>query len=162
MLEIIDLETKERKIPQVLSKPRRWSSNDYLDRLTRIGCELGNPSMTLIRKDAFEMDERAWKTNISADYIMHVIVPTKGDVVIIPAGSVLLYSHKNQDSQTVNFAITVQRMANTLNYLAEYPNKKVKQHAHLVAVIESFGFIIYARGNIKRKKNYIRDFGVIG
>ena len=103
---VIDLETGEKNIPEQLSKPKRWSSNDYLERLTRVGFELGNPSMTLIRKDAFEMDERAWKTDISADYIMHVIVPTKGDVVIIPAGAVLLYSHKNQDSQTVNFART--------------------------------------------------------
>ena len=114
--------------------------------------------MTLIRKDAFEMDERAWKTDISTDYIMHVIVPTKGDVVIIPAGAVLLYAHKNQDSQTVNFAKTVQRMANTLKYLSEYPNEKVKQHAHLVAVHESFGFLIYARGQIRRKKELYKGF----
>ena len=153
-----DLENGVREIPQTLTKPKRWNSEEYLERITKVGFELGNPSMTLIRKDTLELNERAWQTDISADYLMHVICPTKGDVVIIPPGPIVLGIHKNQESQTANFSLSVKRMANTLYFLSEYPNTKLRLHSHLVAVIESFGFLIYAVGQLKNNGKLYKNF----
>jgi len=153
-----DLDSGKRKIPQKSSIPRRWSPEEYMERILKVGYELGNPSLTLIRKDAIEFDEKLWRKEISVDYIMHIIVPTKGDVVIIPPGAILIGDHNKQESKTVDFSLSVQRMANTLSYLSKYPNTKVRLHAHLVAVLESFGFLVYALGQIKNYGKLYKGF----
>ena len=155
---ILDLETGQKRIPQKLSQPRRWSSHEYLNRIMRVGYELGNPSLTLIKKNALELDENIWRREISADYIMHIIVPTKGDVVIIPPGSIIMGMHENQESRTTDFSLAVKRMGNTLNYLSTYPNQYVQLHTRLVGFLESFGFLIYARGQFRRKRELYKGF----
>jgi glycosyltransferase involved in cell wall biosynthesis len=148
----MDLDTGKKEIPQILKSPRHWSSKEYLNRILKVGYELGNPSMTLIRKEFIDLDQKAWASDISADYILHVTVPTKGDVVIVPAGPLTMCSHKAQDSQTVDFAKTILRMSNTLKYLSGYPNEMIKKHVRIISYVESFGFLRYMFGQLRRGK----------
>lgn len=147
---IMDLESGIKETPQKLEAPRRWTSTEYLKRILKVGYELGNPSMTLIRKEFIEMDPKGWISDISADYILHITVPLKGDVVVIPPGPIIMCRHKRQDSQTVDLTKTTLRMSNTLKYLSAYPNVMIKKHVSIITFVEGFGFIRYMFGQLIR------------
>ena len=147
-----NLITKERKVTFTLSSKKRWTSKEYLNRLKIVGNELGTPSNTLIKKENIILNEKQWKTDISADLIMNVIAASKGDVVLLPPGPIIRVIHADQDTNRQNFRLFIDRLNNSVKILFNTNNIAIREFANIFYMVESIGIIRMISAQILRGK----------
>jgi hypothetical protein len=133
-----------------LSKKLRFSSAEYLNRIKIVGNELGTPSNTLIKKENICLDEKLWKSNVSADLIMNIMAAVKGDVVLLPPGPIIRGIHPNQDTNEQNLKLFIDRLINSVNILSSTQNNSLKEFVNVFSFIECIGIIRMITGQILR------------
>jgi glycosyltransferase involved in cell wall biosynthesis len=122
-----------------LSRPRRWTSDQYMQRLLFVGNELGTPTCTMYRADALDRHPSAWSNEVSADLLANVLCASRGEVALLPHGPVQTIVHNNQDGVTQGFGLAMIRLRNSLAYLGNCPDPRIRRFSRVFAVVEGLG-----------------------
>lgn len=160
-----DLSSGHRREVFKLSTVRRWTSDEYMSRLRSHGNELGNPSFTLFRKSALPHDAAAWDTGVSADLVANVTAASRGEVVLVPAGPIVIGEHPRRDTHQQPLEFRFQQCVNTAHCLRIHPDRRVRAYARFFAITEGVGWLIALRGAMRRgmkpHRNWMGDIGRI-
>ncbi len=141
-----------------LSKPQKWESNDYMKRLMVVGNELGQPSCTLFRRDAIDIISEAWENTLSCDFVCNVIAASRGCVVLLPPGGIIIGNHENRDSRTQSMDLFMKPLINTVTYLQQYPDYRVARVGRVHGCVEFLGLFRTIFGAIRRGDVRVSQF----
>ena len=133
-----------------LKEPRRWTSDDYMKRILVVGNELGCPSSTLFRRDTIDFSPEAWYNNMSCDYASNVIAASRGHVVLLPPGGIIIGVHQDQDSKTQGLTSSINRLENTLAYFERQSDQRVVRVGRIIGYVEHLGLIRVIFGSLRR------------
>jgi hypothetical protein len=147
-----------RRITRLLSRPRRFSSDEYVARLAVTGNEPGTPSDALWRADALDHSDAAWRNDISVDLLCNVLAASRGEVVLMPAGAVVTLDHAGRDTHLQGFALHVRRVRNSVEYLLQVPDDRVRQTTRILAWREAVGVLRMAVGQWRRRQWLYQGF----
>jgi hypothetical protein len=155
-----DLGTGRLRSVFQLSRVRRWPSRDYLARMQVVGNELGTPSCTLFRADCLSREETAWANDLSADFVANVLAASRGDVVLVPAGPVIIGVHARQDGRTQAVSLAVTRLENTVRVLMDSPDLGVRKVAGVFGTAEALALLVNFASTLRRtgrwESSYLR------
>lgn len=148
------LSTGEKEIEFFLSDARCWTSDEYMKRLLIVGNELGTPSATLINSKFIERKPKAWQNDLSCDLIANVIVASRGDVVLLPPGPIIVGCHDGRDIVKSSFELSVKRLRNTIIYLNSQDDVRIKKFSAIFAFVYGFGNFRSMIGLIRRRRKF--------
>lgn len=132
-----DSTTGKVTTPFALERPIKWHSDEYLRRIPFVGnTELGNPSNTLFLKRALDTSDEAWANDQSSDFIANVIAASRGEVVLIPPGPIVIRRHPGQDTFNQSAELLRTRLFNTISFLKRSPDSRVRVCARRYAATE--------------------------
>lgn len=134
-----NLDTGEVEERYRLTEPMRWATGEYVNRMARVGNELGRPSYTLFRRDALLETEEAWRNDMSCDLVANVIAAARGEVVLLPQGLVTCGIHKQRDGATQPFELLSSRLINSMAFLSRHPDHRVQRFTAIYGLVESMG-----------------------
>ncbi|MBK8637480.1 MAG: glycosyltransferase [Chromatiaceae bacterium] len=135
-----------------MDAPKRWTSNDYMQRVCVTGNELGTPSSTLYRREILDISAGAWLDTMSCDYVNNIIAASRGDVVLLPPGGIISGDHEMRDSQIQGLNSIVIRSLNTASYLSRFPDARVRKFGRVHGVVEGLGLYRVIAGMLRRGK----------
>lgn len=139
----LDRTTGEAWHVEAGTAPGRWTSSEYLARAVTTGNELGRPSYTLLHRTYTSLEERYWRDDVSADWLMNLLAATQGAVAIVGHGAVVCGVHAAQDGATQPLQLVTRRLTNTLEALAAHPDARLRP---IVSAQAGAGLVTVARG----------------
>ena len=146
----LDLTSGRKWTRYELPAPLHFSSDEYMKRLTKVGWELGSPSHMLVRKDVIEFATDAWANDKSCDVVMGVFAASRGDVVLLPCGNILNGLHESQDMKNQEIKMANSRLLNTITFLMQSSDQRIRDFATIFAVVEAIGHCRMFLGAIRR------------
>jgi hypothetical protein len=135
----IDDETGETTLRFRVPEPMRLRGSEMLDACLHLGWLLGSPSQVMLRAEAVTRDPGAWRTEISADLVAGSLAAAQGDVLLLPPGAIGQGTHAGQDAKTQGQGRGLQRMVNSIAYLAAQTDPAVARFAALWAAMNRRG-----------------------
>ncbi len=152
---MFDVRSKNTWKRFTLNEPRYFTSDEYLKRLSLIGWELGGPSYMLIRRDALDLSDAAWRNDMWCDVVMGTVAASKGAVALLPSGNIVQRNHNAQDTATQCNELHTDRVVNTISFLMQSDDNRVRIFASVFGIVEAFGLVVNALGHLRRGRKLI-------